>query len=79
MTAPEPKRSASLSNPELRDRALRAATRLRALDDAPIDHGAVMFLAELLQTLAQRLPMPKTTTRAKKGPAKKAPAKGGRS
>lgn len=63
------KRPSQLSNPDVRKRALGAAKRLRELPESPDVPGARMlepaaceWLADLLQTLANRIPMPRPET-----------------
>lgn len=55
-----PKRPAKMSTEELRPFALLSARRLRKRDPAePLGASAQEWLAELLATLANRLPFPK--------------------
>lgn len=60
-----PRRSAQLPNPELRKRAQGAAKRLRELPESPDVPGGRMlepatceWIAELLDALARRIPVP---------------------
>lgn len=72
MTAPaarRPKRPAQYSNLELRRAALSAAKRLRARDpEAPFGAEALAWTAELVQTLANRLPQAKVAASSRRRP-----------
>lgn len=65
--APKPKHPAQLSHDELRKRAQAAAKRLRAHPpEEPLTGAALIWLADLVQTLANRLPYPRVQV-AKRG------------
>jgi hypothetical protein len=62
-------RPTGLQNPELRQLAQLAVKHLRArsADEEPIPADRLDWLAELIQTLANRLPQPRPETRRQQG------------